>query len=418
MTPLTVRLGLMFGLQYIGMGAWIVPLGNYLGQTPAAGGLNLLPEQVAAIYTTVALGGLLAPPLAGLLADRYFAAQRVLAVLSLLSAVPLAGFAWYADAAQPLIAQQFPARAAADELYGTLWWLMLAHAVFSLPATALSTVIALTHLPEPSRQFGHVRVYGTFGWIAAGLVVGACQGEVSTLPVWIGVVSAVALGWYALTLPHTPPVGQNKTWGELLGWSASRLLFDPTFALLLVVVLLGTVWQSFYLVYGNRFLTDIQAGRPAAVQTLAQVAEIGLMVFLPALVTRCGLKGVMLIGLAAWAVRYGLFAISQVPAAVVALPLHGVSFVCFQIAATLFVERRAPTELRASAQSLLTFLSMGLGVAGGNWLAGAVVAGATSDGQIQWAHVWLIPFVGALATLLVFAVGFRQTEATPKNIVS
>jgi nucleoside transporter len=503
--------GLMF-LQYFVMGLWAVTLAAFLMGSPHEGGLNLTARHVGLIYGTMAIGATVAPLFVGLLADRLFATQRVLAALHLLGAGLLGAMVWWSascvrevrsafdeiaqgeDLHLPLgttslywaIAEnhfhqaklyhntderqrewdhwlfrqrilwlfgipceipaylhvvieptpapgvleskfaelesrvpaaiqrvrQHPAvTAAAERAFPPLFLLMLAYACVYLPTITLSNALTFRNLPDPARQYGPVRALGTVGWVAAGLFVGFAAPAVSPLPFLYAAIFSAILAVLCLMQPHTPPAGKPKTLGDALGLPALRMLADRSFLVYVLTALVATFLMPFHNSFTNKFLVDLHVDHAAAVQTLAQPTEIAGAVAIPWLWARWGAKRMLFVGLVASAGRFALYASQSVPGILaLGLPLHGVGFSLFYIAAALYVDRQAPTDLRASAQGLVTLVTLGAGGILGNWFAGRVVESYTAGGSVDWTPVWLVPAVGTLAAAVAFGVLFREPD--------
>jgi nucleoside transporter len=392
---LRARLAVMMAGQYFVLGAWVVPLGAFLKEPPPRG-LGWTGEQTAGMYTTLAVGGLVAPLFVGVLADRLFAAERVMGVLHLAGAALLALAGWVC-AAGP-----------GEGVYPKLFALLTGYALSYSTTLTLSNSLALRHLPDPARQFGGVRVFGTAGWIASGFAVGLALDALSPQPFYLAAAVSLALGLFCFGLPHTPPTGHARPLADVLGLSALRLLADRSFAVFAGCALAITMVQAFYTAFANDYLKELGVPRPAAVQTLGQWAELGCMLLLTPGLRRLGLKGMMLVGLLGWVVRYALLGLGSVPLIVaVALPLHGVSYTLFNVVAALYMDRVAPGQLRASAQGVVTFLTLGAGALLGNAWAGWLVDRSTHDGRTDWATVWLVPAAVAAGVTVAFAALFR-----------
>lgn len=401
----TPRLAAMMFVQYFGVGSWIVPLSRFLGGDPAAGGMGFSPPQVGHIYSTFALGGLIAPLFVGVLADRYFAADRLLRVLHLLMAVTLGAAGWWCDAhagprADPAVAE------------GPLFALMLGYNVACLATLTLTTVIAFRHLPGGRERFGRVRLVGTFGWIAAGLLMAVALAPASGQPLYLG-AGASALMVTAAWLPHTPPKGVGRPLAEVVGLPAIKLFADRGFVAFAAVAFACNTLNQFYVVYANPYLHDRGVARPEAVLTLGQFAEMGCMAAVPWLLARLGVRRVMLLGLVAWVVRAAaLWAGGTAVAVLVGVPMHGVSFTLFSMVASVYVDRLAPPHLRAGAQALVVLLTSGPALLLGYWVVGRVVAAHQAGGVTDWPAVWGVSLAGYLAALAAFAVAFREPRAS------
>lgn len=399
-------MGMMF-LQYFILGAWIVTLGKYL-QTPfESGGLDFAPTSVAGIYSTFAIGGLVAPLFTGLLADRFMAAERLLSILHILMAGLMAGCAWWCNAYRGPNAD--PAAA-----YWPLFGLMLAYSIACMATLTLTNVIGFRNLVDPKAKFGQIRLFGTFGWIIAGFLIALFFDAVSSGPLYLAAIASLVQVGYAWTLPHTPPKGHGRPMSEVVGLPAIKLLRDPAFVVFAVVVFICNALNQFYAVFSNQYVTSLNIRYPEAVLTIGQWVEMGCMAIVPFLLHRFGFKLVMTFGLIGWVLRNGLLWWGNVPLVIaVAIPMHGLSFAFFGMIGSIFVDREAPPHLRAGAQALVMILTNGPAVLLGNTVAGKMVAEHTVDGVTNWPDVWFMSAVGYAVALVIFVTFFRAPPERP-----
>jgi nucleoside transporter len=384
----------MMFLQYFGLGAWIVPFARYLAADPANGGLGFAPPDVGLIYATLPIAAMTAPFIIGSLADRYFAAEKLLGVLQL----GIAGFSF--AAARACLSGGDPR--------GPIFAAMLGYSFLYMPTQTLTTVIALRNLENPARSFGLVRLVGTFGWIVSGGVIAWLLDPVSPQPLYLTAGTALVQALLSFTLPHTPPQVSGKRLIDRLGLTALAMFRDRAFVAFAVAALAGNMMNQFYTLLALRHVAGLGVPFPEAVLTFGQWIEMACMAGAPSLVRRFGLKPVMIAGLAGWVVRNVVLASGSVELIVlVALPLHGSSYVFFTIVGTLFVDREAPPAMRASAQALVTFLTSGPAVLAGYAVAGATAARFGAD----WASVWAVPAVGCALGTLFFAIFFKDPTA-------
>jgi nucleoside transporter len=413
----------MFGF-YFGLGAWVPTLSTYLMSSPDRGGLGLPTAEVGLVYSTFAFGGMLAPLVIGLLTDRLFRGERVLGAACLLSAgLAYAAAAWcdasfpgmaaaYAAAPDPATADDDPGvRRAAAGAFGRLFTLMLGYAVLLQLALTLTTVVTLRNLPDPTRSFARVRLWGTVGWIAAGAAVQELFRPATTDVLYLGAAAAAVAGVYAFTLPATPPRGTGRSAAEMLGLPALGLFRDRSFGVFVAVAFVTTAANQFYVVYGNRYLIDHGVYKPALTMTLAQVVEVGCMFSIPFFDPKHRMKLLMAVGLGGYALRGAVMASGWVPAVVaVGVPMHGWGYTFFFIVASTYLDREAPPHLRASAQGIITFVSGGVGTWVGNLFAGWVVDRYRVGTVIDWGAVWLVPLGVCVAVLAAFLVLFHPLE--------
>jgi len=385
--------GMMF-LQYFVWGAWSVTMGTWLSAT-----LHFSGEQVGLAYGTTALAAMISPFFVGMIADRFFATERLLAVLHIVGAV----FLFYAST---------------QTAFAPLYVVLLAYTLCYMPTLALTNSLSFHQMEDPSKEFPGIRVLGTIGWIVAGLVVGAMKVEATALPMQLAAAGSIVLGIFSLALPHTPPqrTAQRVTWRDVLGWDALKLLRDPSFAVFVGGSFLICIPLQFYYTFTNPFLNELNVSNAAGKMTFGQMSEIFFMLVMPWFFRRLGVKTMMLVGMAAWAARYALFAFGNNDALVwmlyAGILLHGVCYDFFFVTGQIYIDRRAPGDLRAAAQGFIAFVTLGVGMFIGSWLSGKVVdAFVTTPGPGHlWERIWLVPAAGAAAVLLLFALFFRSAQ--------
>ncbi len=389
------RLSAMMFLQYFIWGAWSVPLGTYLG-----GPLAFEGEQIGLVFGTTAIAAMVSPFFVGMIADRFFATEKLLAALHLAGGVLL--FATSQQAS-----------------FGAFYGALLAYALCYMPTLALTNAIAFRQMADPGRQFPAVRVLGTIGWIAAGLAVGFLALEDTARPLQIAGAASVVLGVFCLALPHTPPAraAARVTARDVLGLDALRLLRERSFAVFVAGSFLVCIPLQFYYTFANPFLNEIGVDNAAGKMTLGQMSEIGFMMLMPWLLVRLGVKRLLLVGMLAWALRYVLFAYGDPGPGVWMLYggilLHGVCYDFFFVTGQIYVDTKAPADLRAAAQGFIAFVTLGAGGLIGTWLAGRVVdAYAVAGGAPvhEWGAIWLVPAIWSAVVLLLVAAFFTHRE--------
>lgn len=385
-----VRLSVMMFLQYFIWGAWFVTLGTYLLQT-----LRFAGGQVGLAYGSTAVAAMISPFFVGMVADRFFATEKILAGLHLLGGAILL----YASTL--------------DQFAVFYPWL-IGYTLCYMPTLALTNSLSFHQMEDPGRQFPAVRVLGTIGWIAAGLLVGNLQVEATAIPLKIGAIASFLMGFYCLTLPHTPPksAGERVTVRDVLGLDALKLLKDSSFAVFLIGSLLVCIPLAFYYNFTNPFLNELGMSQPASKMTLGQMSEIVFMLIMPLFFARLGVKYMLLISMFCWALRYVLFAYGDVGSfswmLYMGILLHGICYDFFFVTGQIYVDERAPKQLRGSAQGLITFTTLGIGSFIGAWASGKVVEHYTlTGGAHDWRSIWLIPAVGAGVVMILFALFFR-----------
>ncbi|HZL37534.1 MAG TPA: MFS transporter [Tepidisphaeraceae bacterium] len=383
-----VRLSVMMFLQFAVWGGWFTAWGIYCEHSL---GFNKL--QIGFLYSTMALGAIVSNLVAGQLADRVLSSEYLMAIFHLVGAVLLYAMATIHD-------------------YHTLWIVAFAYALVYNPTIAISNSISFANVPDSTRDFPSLRVLGTIGWIAAGLSVDyllPAGSEKTNAPLLMCAGISAALGLFSFALPHTPPSGKKGDAVPFL--RALGLLKDPSFGIFFGISFIITIALAFYYNFAPNFLTDIHIKNPVATQTLGQASEIIFMLLLPFALKRFGMKGVLTLGMGAWAVRYGLFSLEHPLALIyIAIALHGVCFDFFLAAGFIYTDNKAPADIRSSAQALFTFLTYGLGMYIGNLVGGMLAQYLTTPGgQTEWSKFWAVPAIGAAVCLLLFLILWKDT---------
>jgi nucleoside transporter len=298
-----------------------------------------------------------------------------------------------------------------EQTYTLLFWIMMAYSLCYMPTITLTNSLSFRNLSDPDRYFGSIRVLGTIGWIVAGWVVSFAIQEVSPQPLFLAAACSAVLGLFCFALPHTPPSRESKTLGDAIGLPALGMLKDLSFLVFFLCSFLIQIPLAFYYSWANRFLTDLGAPFPTALQTLGQISEIFFMLLIPVGLRVLGTKGMLVVGMLAWCLRYAVFATENVPAVIaIGLPLHGICFDFFFVVSYLYVDRQAPKHLRASAQGLITFITLGVGWFLGNLLGGKVKDYFSTGNAIDYPHFWLVPLGIAAGATLLFFVLFRESK--------
>lgn len=348
MSSVRLRLSIMMFLQYFVWGSWGVSAGGYMGDT-----LRFSPEQIGWIYSTTAIAAMISPLFVGYFADRFFATEKILALLHIVGGGLLIA-------------------AAEQSTFPPLMSVMVAYAICFMPTLALTNSISFHNISDPEKDFPAIRVWGTIGWIAAGLVVGSVLGGKNKLFFDLAGASSILLGLYCLSLPHTPPRRQEGT-SDVFGLGALGLLRESSFAVFAFCSFLICIPLAFYYSFANQFLTETDMPAPTAIQTLGQFSEIFFMAAMPFFIRALGVKYMLLVGMLAWVARYYCFSTLQFNMVLLGLVLHGVCYDFFFVASQIYVDQKAPRHLRASAQSFIAFVTLGVGLFVGNQTAGYIV---------------------------------------------
>jgi nucleoside transporter len=388
-----VKLSLLMFLQYFVWGAWSVTMGTWLGQT-----LGFSGEQIGLAAGTTALAAMISPFFVGMIADRFLATERILAVLHLIGGVIL----FYGSTMSA---------------FGPFYAVLLGYALCYMPTLALSNSLSFHQMQDPAREFPSIRVLGTIGWIVAGVLVGTLGLEATAMPMRLAAGASVLLGLFCFVLPHTPPTRSRRaSLADVLGLEALSLVRERSFAIFVLGSFLICIPLQFYYAFANPFLNEIQVVNAAGKMTLGQMSEIGFMLVMPLFFRKLGVKNMLLVGMAAWTARYLLFAYGDNGPLVwmlyAGILLHGICYDFFFVTGQIYVDRKAPPDLRAAAQGLIAFVTLGVGMFIGSWVSGRIVdAFALQGGGHAWERIWMVPAASAGTVLILFALFFRSVEA-------
>ncbi len=397
MTPLIrTKLSAMMFLQFFIWGAWFVTMGTYLSKN-----LNATAVQNASAYATQALGAILAPFIIGLIADKYFSAQRILAVLHIVGAILM-----------------FYASQAAD--FTGFYPLILSYMILYMPTLALVNTVSFKQMLNPSKEFPPIRIFGTVGWIVAGLLIGWLgweQNNSLVLTFKVAAAVSLALGLLCFTLPDTPPAkkGQSTSIRDILGLDAIGLLKNRSFLVFFIASVAICVPLAFYYNFTNPFLNEVGVKRAAGIQTLGQFSEFIFMLAMPFFFVRLGVKKMLAMGMLAWTLRYLCFAFGNADAnywmLLAGIIIHGVCYDFFFVAGQIYTDNLAGEKYKNSAQGFITLATYGVGMLIGFSISGPIVDHwKTSSSSHDWQTIWLIPGGIALVVMLLFVLFFKDTN--------
>lgn len=389
------QLSLMMFLEFFIWGGWFVTMGTYLGKS-----LNATDFQIGAAYGTQALGAIIAPFVIGLIADKFFAAQKILGILHLAGA----GLMYYMSTL---------------DNFSSFYPFLLIYMILYMPTLALVNSVSFKQVSNAEKQFSYIRVWGTVGWIVAGLIIGWLYWEkngnlVNTFRL-TAAVSAI-LGLFSFTLPNTPPpkAGTKTTFGEIIGLDAMKLLKDRNFFIFFLSSLLICIPLAFYYQHANVFLNELKVSGAAAKMSLGQISETLFMFLMPFFFSKLGVKKMLLFGMAAWVIRYLLFGFGDAGSGMwmlyLGIILHGICYDFFFVTGQIYTDKIAGEKIRSSAQGMITLATYGLGMFIGFWFAGYIADHYKSvDGHV-WKNIWLIPAGIAAAVMILFIVFFKDNK--------
>lgn len=395
---LTVRLQLccMMFLNFFVWGSWYVTMGTYLKSIP-----GVTDVQVGIAYGTQSLGAIIAPFIIGLIADRFFAAQKILGVLHLAGAVLM----YYISTA---------------DNFSVFYPALLVYMILYMPTLALVNAVSFKQMNSPEKEFSFIRVWGTLGWIAAGLIIAWLSWEQKqslALTFKLCAIVSALLGVFSFTLPDTPPAkaGSKTNLGEIIGLDSIRLLKNRNFLVFFLASMLICIPLAFYYQETNIFLNEIKVEGAAGKMTLGQVSETLFLFLMPFFFIRLGVKKMLLIAMAAWAIRYLLFAFGDTGSGMWMLYggiiLHGICYDFFFVTGQIYTNEKAGDRFRSSAQGMITLATYGVGMLIGFWIAGLIAEKYTVAGGHVWKSVWMIPAAIAGFVLLLFAVFFKNEKS-------
>lgn len=402
-TNTKLRLSFMMFLEFFIWGGWFVTLGTFLGQNLGTSG-----AETGMAFSTQSWGAIIAPFIIGLIADRYINAERILGLLHIIGAV--------------LMFQMYK-----SETFANFYPYVLAYMISYMPTLALVNSISFNQMKDPAKEFSFIRVWGTIGWVLAGLSISFIFHWDSADNIQVGLLrntflmTAIAsgiLGLYSFTLPKTPPridKSEKVSLASILGLDALRLLNDKNFLVFFISSILICIPLAFYYQNTNPFLSEIGVNNPTGKMAIGQVSEILFMLLLPFFFKKFGFKKTIIVAMLAWALRYLLFAFGNEGELafmlIAGIALHGICYDFFFVSGQIYTDSKAGEQVKSAAQGLITLATYGIGMLIGFWVAGKISDHYLLDSGLHtWQQIWIFPAIFAVGVMILFMVFFKNIE--------
>ena len=407
-TKTQFQLSLMMFLEFFIWGGWFVTLGTFLGNNLGSTG-----AEIGQAYSTQSWGAIIAPFIIGLIADKYFNAEKILGLLHIVGAILMYQLSQATE-------------------FGVFYPYVLGYMIAYMPTLALVNSVAFNQMNDPAKEFSFIRVWGTIGWIVAGLAIsylfhwdsaeGIKEGFLQNTFLMVAIASAL-LGLFSFTLPKTPPKakdGKKLTISDILGLDALKLLKDRNFLIFFIASILICIPLAFYYQNANPFLTEIGMDNPTGKMTIGQISEVLFMLLLPYFFKKFGFKKTILVGMLAWAVRYLLFAYGNAGELafmlIIGIALHGVCYDFFFVSGQIYTDSKAGDKFKSAAQGLITLATYGVGMLIGFWVAGKITDKfVLTEGGHTWVDIWTFPAIFAAVVFVLFFVFFKNEKIEYKD---
>ena len=392
----------MMFLEFFIWGGWFVTLGTFLGHN-----LNATGAETGMAYSTQSWGAIIAPFIIGMIADRFFNAERILAVLHIIGAILMYQMSQVSD-------------------FQMFYPYVLGYMITYMPTLALVNSVSFNQMTNPAKEFSYIRVWGTIGWIIAGLSIsyffhwdsadGIKEGMLQNTFLMTAIASAI-MGIFSFTLPETPPkMSKGKvTFSDIIGLDAIKLLYNRNFFIFFVSSVLICIPLAFYYQNANPFFTEIGVENPTGKMTIGQISEVLFMLLLPVFFNKFGFKKTLLFGMLAWIIRYLLFAYGNAGELtfmlLIGIGLHGICYDFFFVSGQIYTDSKAGEKIKSAAQGLITLATYGVGMLIGFWVAGKVSDKyLIAENTHSWQEIWMFPAGFAAVVLIVFTLFFKNEK--------
>lgn len=401
------KLSFMMFLEFFIWGGWFVTLGTFLDKNLSASG----PE-IGSVFSTQSWGAIIAPFIIGLIADRYFNAEKILGILHIAGAI--------------LMYQMYNATD-----ISVFYPYVFVYMVLYMPTLALVNSVSFNQMGDPEKEFSNIRIWGTIGWILAGVLISyffhwdsqeATANGALKNTFLMSAVASLSLGIFSFLLPKTPP--KNKSTekikvSEILGLDALKLLKDKNFLIFFISSILICIPLAFYYQNANLFLSKIGMDNPTGKMTIGQVSEVLFLLAIPVFFKKFGFKKTILVGMLAWTIRYLLFAFGNAGELsfmlLLGIALHGICYDFFFVSGQIYTNSKAGDKFKSSAQGLITLATYGVGMLIGFIVAGQITEMYKVNGIEDWKMIWSIPAGIAFVVFLLFSLLFNDKTKTESN---